>query len=71
MLPIGSIFAFRRPVAMADPSKRYSAVLFVAGSGFDLVGTARVGPDSYWHNRAGLTPQSSSAPHSDFFSAFR
>jgi 2-haloalkanoic acid dehalogenase type II len=29
-------------------------VLFVAGSGFDLIGTARVGLDTYWHNRVGL-----------------
>ena len=29
-------------------------VLFVAGSGFDLVGTGRVGLDTYWHNRVGL-----------------
>jgi len=31
-------------------------VLFVAGSGYDLIGTARVGLDTYWHNRVGLTP---------------
>jgi 2-haloacid dehalogenase len=31
-------------------------VLFVAGSGFDLIGTARVGLDAYWHNRVGLAP---------------
>ncbi|MFN0160679.1 MAG: HAD family hydrolase [Burkholderiales bacterium] len=29
-------------------------VLFVAGSGFDLIGTSRVGMDTYWHNRVGL-----------------
>ena len=29
-------------------------VLFVSGSGFDLIGTARVGLDTYWHNRVGL-----------------
>ncbi|MGP6158092.1 MAG: HAD-IA family hydrolase [Vulcanimicrobiaceae bacterium] len=27
--------------------------LFVAGSSYDLVGTARVGLPTYWHNRAG------------------
>ena len=32
-----------------------SRVLFVAGSGFDLFGTASVGLDTYWHNRVGLT----------------
>ena len=29
-------------------------VLFVAGSAFDLFGTARVGLDTWWHNRVGL-----------------
>jgi len=28
--------------------------LFVAGSGYDLFGTAVVGLDTYWHNRIGL-----------------
>jgi 2-haloalkanoic acid dehalogenase type II len=28
---------------------------FVAGSGFDLIGTAAVGLRTYWHNRVGLT----------------
>ena len=31
-------------------------VLFVAGSGFDLFGTAQCGLDTYWHNRVGLEP---------------
>ncbi len=29
-------------------------VLFVAGSGFDLIGTGQVGLDTVWHNRVGL-----------------
>jgi 2-haloacid dehalogenase len=29
-------------------------VLFVAGSGFDLIGTSKLGLDTYWHNRVGL-----------------
>lgn len=29
-------------------------VVFVAGSGFDLIGTAAVGLKTLWHNRAGL-----------------
>jgi 2-haloacid dehalogenase len=33
-------------------------VLFIAGSGFDLFGTSRVGLTTLWHNRAGLV-----APH--------
>lgn len=31
-------------------------VTFVAGSGFDLIGTAAVGLRTLWHNRAGLAP---------------
>jgi 2-haloalkanoic acid dehalogenase type II len=30
--------------------------LFVAGSGYDLFGTKRVGLRTYWHNRLGLAP---------------
>jgi 2-haloalkanoic acid dehalogenase type II len=38
-------------------------VLFIAGSGFDLFGTARVGLDTLWHNRAGLAaPDGAPAP---------
>lgn len=38
-------------------------VLFVAGSGFDLFGTARVGLATLWHNRVGLTaPEGAPAP---------
>jgi 2-haloacid dehalogenase len=39
--------------ALGLPPER---VLFVAGSGYDLIGTARVGLDTYWHNRVGLQP---------------
>lgn len=31
-------------------------VRFVAGSGFDLIGTSRVGLATLWHNRAGIAP---------------
>ena len=38
-------------------------VLFVAGSGYDLFGTAKVGLDAFWHNRIGLTlPEGAPAP---------
>ena len=38
-------------------------VLFVAGSAYDLVGTSRIGLDTYWHNRAGLrAPPEAPAP---------
>jgi 2-haloalkanoic acid dehalogenase type II len=40
---------------------------FVAGSGFDLFGTARVGLRTYWHNRVGLArPQG--APEAELVS---
>lgn len=36
---------------------------FVAGSGYDLFGTAAVGLRTYWHNRVGLTrPEGAPAP---------
>jgi 2-haloalkanoic acid dehalogenase type II len=37
-------------------------VLFVAGSGFDLIGTSRVGLDTYWHNRVGLKRPDAAPP---------
>ncbi len=30
--------------------------LFVAGSAYDLFGTARVGPPTWWHDRIGMAP---------------
>ena len=35
---------------------------FVAGSGYDLVGTAAVGLRSYWHNRVGLARPARAPP---------
>lgn len=35
---------------------------FVAGSGYDLFGTAAVGLRTYWHNRAGLAPPAGAPP---------
>jgi 2-haloalkanoic acid dehalogenase type II len=35
---------------------------FVAGSGYDLVGTAAVGLRTYWHNRVGLTRPAEAPP---------
>ena len=49
-----------RPYAMAireltlDPER----CLFVAGSAFDLYGTAQLGLPTFWHNRIGLTAPS-------------
>jgi 2-haloacid dehalogenase len=42
-----------------------SDAAFVAGSGYDLIGTAAVGLRSYWHNRVGL-PRPAGAPPADF-----
>ena len=40
-----------------------SRCLFVAGSPYDLVGTARVGLATYWHDRSGLPlPDGAQAP---------
>lgn len=36
--------------------------LFVAGSAFDLVGTARVGLATYWHDRAGMAAPDGAPP---------
>jgi len=41
-------------LALSELDLKADEVLFVAGSGFDLIGTARVGLDTYWHNRVGL-----------------
>lgn len=41
-------------LALAELGAPPARTLFVAGSGFDLFGTAAVGMDTYWHNRVGL-----------------
>jgi FMN phosphatase YigB (HAD superfamily) len=38
---------------------------FVAGSGYDLIGTHAVGLRTYWHNRVGLA-RPDAAPSADF-----
>lgn len=35
---------------------------FVAGSGYDLIGTAAVGLRTYWHNRVGLSRPDGAPP---------
>ena len=50
-------------MALAQLGLPPERVLFVAGSGFDLIGTQRCGLDTYWHNRAGLrAPPEAPAP---------
>lgn len=52
------------PYRLALSELRLAAdeALFVAGSGFDLIGTARVGLETYWHNRAGLERPAGAPP---------
>ena len=49
-------------LALSELGLAADEVLFVAGSGFDLVGTGRVGLDTYWHNRVGLKRPESAPP---------
>lgn len=50
-------------MALAELGLPAERVLFVAGSAFDLVGTAAVGLPTLWHNRAGLArPPEAPAP---------
>ncbi|HEV3008609.1 MAG TPA: HAD hydrolase-like protein, partial [Burkholderiales bacterium] len=49
-------------LALSELSLGSDEVLFVAGSGFDLIGTARVGIDTYWHNRVGLQRPAGAPP---------
>jgi 2-haloalkanoic acid dehalogenase type II len=50
-------------MALRELNLRPSGALFVAGSAFDLVGTARVELDTWWHNRVGLKrPDAAPAP---------
>jgi len=39
-----------------------SSCLFVAGSAYDLVGTGRVGMDTYWHDRSGMPAPAGASP---------
>jgi 2-haloacid dehalogenase len=40
--------------------------LFVAGSAYDLIGTAKVGLPTYWHDRIGMTrPDGAPPPMAD------
>jgi 2-haloalkanoic acid dehalogenase type II len=43
---------YRRAIAALDLAP--DEILFVAGSGYDLIGTAAVGLPTVWHNRIGL-----------------
>lgn len=50
-------------LALQDLGLPAERVLFVAGSGFDLFGTAAVGMTTLWHNRVGLAaPPGAPAP---------
>lgn len=50
-------------LALAELGLPASRVLFIAGSGFDLIGTASIGLPTLWHNRAGIAkPDAAPAP---------
>lgn len=50
-------------LALQDLGLPADRVLFIAGSGFDLFGTAEVGMTTLWHNRVGLAlPEGAPAP---------
>jgi 2-haloalkanoic acid dehalogenase type II len=49
-------------LALAELGLPPERVLFVAGSAFDLVGTAAVGMRTLWHNRAGLARPAEAPP---------
>ena len=49
-------------LALSELKLDPEAVLFVAGSGFDLIGTSKVGLDTYWHNRVGLQRPAAAPP---------
>lgn len=49
-------------LALAELKLEPKEVLFVAGSGFDLIGTGKVGMDTYWHNRVGLQRPAAAPP---------
>jgi 2-haloalkanoic acid dehalogenase type II len=43
-------------LALAELGVAAGRCLFVAGSAYDLIGTARVGLPAWWHDRIGMTP---------------
>jgi 2-haloacid dehalogenase len=50
-------------MALDELGLRADRCLFVAGSPYDLIGTARVGLPTYWHNRLGLAlPRDATPP---------
>jgi 2-haloacid dehalogenase len=43
-------------IALNELEVAATRCLFVAGSGYDLFGTSRVGLETYWHDRLGIAP---------------
>jgi 2-haloacid dehalogenase len=43
-------------LAMQQLQVKANEVLFVAGSAYDVLGTSKLGIDTYWHNRINLNP---------------
>jgi 2-haloacid dehalogenase len=49
-------------LALSELGVEPARCLFVAGSAYDLVGTARVGMQTYWHDRVGMTAPAGAPP---------
>jgi 2-haloacid dehalogenase len=49
-------------LALSELGMTAAQTLFVSGSGYDLFGTAKVGLDTYWHNRVGMTAPAGAPP---------
>lgn len=49
-------------LALGESGVTPAQTLFVAGSGYDLFGTSKVGLDTYWHNRVGMAAPEGAPP---------
>jgi FMN phosphatase YigB (HAD superfamily) len=49
-------------LALEELGVEAAEALFVAGSSYDLFGTAAIGLDTFWHNRIGLPPLEGAPP---------
>lgn len=49
-------------MALAELGVAPGRAMFVAGSGYDLFGTAAAGLPTFWHNRVGLAPPDGAPP---------
>ena len=52
----------KSPLGSSSLPSATAMVRFVAGSGYDLIGTHAVGLRTYWHNRIGLVRPDAALP---------